>query len=107
MQLFVAAEDLEFRKSDYRGAAAALSNLAQSPDAATRAGALIRLARNLRKNGQPTVALAVYTQSAGIHDATVNGVPVELLALLASCDLIEGAQQHGGGERTVLRPAAR
>lgn len=52
--LFAAAEDLEFRRADYHAAAAALSSLAQSPELATRAGALIRLARNLRKSGQIT-----------------------------------------------------
>jgi signal transduction histidine kinase len=86
--LFAAAEELEFRRADSAGAAAALRTLAQSPDPAIRAGALIRLARNLRKNRHTTDALAVYSQAAGIRDAVVGGVPADLLARWARCDLL-------------------
>jgi signal transduction histidine kinase len=91
-RLFAAAEDLEFRRADYRGAAAALQNLAQSTDPATRAHALIRLARNLRKSGQVNAALDAYAQAAGVRDAGVSGVPAGLLARWARCDLL--AQEH-------------
>ena len=94
--LFASAEDLEFRRADYPGAAAALRNLAQSPDPVVRAAALIRLARNLRKSGQITGALDAYAQAAGVRDATVSGVPAGLLARWARCDLL--AQEHRSAE---------
>jgi signal transduction histidine kinase len=91
-RLFAEAEDLEFRRADYRGAAAVLQNLAQSADAATRAAALIRLARNLRKSGHVTAALDAYAHAVGVRDASVSGVPAGLLARWARCDLL--AQEH-------------
>ena len=86
--LFSAAEELEFRRSDYLGAAALLQRLAQSADPAIRAAALIRLARNLRKSGRMEATLAAYTEAAGIRDVSVNGVPAELIARWARCDLL-------------------
>src|SRR5690349_4828024 len=44
-RVFESVEQLEFRRADYTAAVAALRALAQSPDPAIRAGALIRLAR--------------------------------------------------------------
>lgn len=87
-QLFAIAEELEFRRADYGAAATALRTLTQSSDHTVRAGALIRLARNLRKSGQITAALAVYGEAAGIRDAVVSGVPADLLARWARCDLL-------------------
>jgi signal transduction histidine kinase len=87
-QLFEAAEDLEFRRADYASAAAALRSLAQSPDPAIRAGALIRLARNLRKSGRNMAALAVFAQAAEIGETVVSSVPTELLARWARCELL-------------------
>ena len=95
-QLFAAADDLEFRRSDYAAAAAAIRTLAQSPDRAVRAAALIRLARNLRKGGQLAAALGLYSQAAEIRDVTVSGVPADLLARWARCDLL--AQDHRNAE---------
>ncbi|MBL8293982.1 MAG: hypothetical protein JNN08_19205, partial [Bryobacterales bacterium] len=87
--LFAAAEELEFRRADHGAAAAALRTLSRSPDPAIRAGALIRLARNLRKSGQSEAALSAYAHAAGIRDAVVTGVPADLLAQWARCDLLE------------------
>jgi signal transduction histidine kinase len=95
-RLFAAAEDLEFRRADYRGAAAALGSLARSPDPATRAGALVRLARNLRKIGQIAAALDAYERAAGVHEGAVSGVPAGLLARWARCDLL--AQENRNAE---------
>lgn len=92
-RLFAAAEDLEFRQADYRGAGAALRSLAQSPDPVVRAAALIRLARNLRKSGQIAAALDAYAQATGVRDAAVSGVPAGLLARWARCDLLAQEQR--------------
>jgi signal transduction histidine kinase len=101
-QVFATADDLEFRRSDYSAAEAALRKLAQSPDRAVRAAALIRLARNLRKAGQHAGALGLYSQAAEIRDVNVSGVPADLLARWARCDLL--AQEHRSAE---LRQEAR
>ena len=70
--MFAAGEDLEFRIQDYRRAAAAFQTLALSPVAAARAGALLRLARNLRKMGEMEQALDVYTRLGRMHEAWVT-----------------------------------
>jgi signal transduction histidine kinase len=89
--LYAEAEKREFVDGDYRRAASALSDLARSSDPAIRAGAQIRLARNLRKAGDGEAALKVYggliaSPPDGISFA---GVPVELAARRARCVLLE------------------
>jgi hypothetical protein len=79
-QLFAAAEDLEFRRSDYDAAAALLRQLGFSDDPAVRAGALVRLARNLRKSGDIAGALDAYSRAEQVRGVDVNGVPADLLA---------------------------
>jgi signal transduction histidine kinase len=87
-QFFAAAEDLEFRRSDYTAAAASLRQLAFSDDPAVRSGALVRLARNLRKSGDIAGALDAYSRAEQVRGVAVNGVPADLLARWARCDLL-------------------
>ena len=61
--------------------------LAASKDEAMRAGALVRLARALRKAGRLQEARAAYTQLATVSGASVAGVPAELVARHALCEL--------------------
>ncbi|HEX3880266.1 MAG TPA: HAMP domain-containing sensor histidine kinase, partial [Bryobacteraceae bacterium] len=56
-------------------------------DAATRAGALMRLARVLRKMGRNSEATAVYTRLAGMPNTRAAGAPAELVARHALCEL--------------------
>src|SRR5207244_5498367 len=56
--LFVAGEAAEFREHNYAKAVAVFRELARSTNPAIRAGALLRLARSLRKSGAVTDALA-------------------------------------------------
>ena len=95
-QAFAAADDLEFRRSDFGAAAAALRPLTQSSDPAIRAAALVRLARNLRKGGQVASALDLYSRAAEIRHVYVSGVPADLLARWARCDLL--AQERRNAE---------
>lgn len=48
---FAVGEDLEFRRRDVTGTIRAFRELANSSDAAIRAGALVRVGRNLKKHG--------------------------------------------------------
>jgi len=54
-----------------------------------RAGAQLRLARNLRKARRPEAALQVYGDLAGIGDAALAGAPAGLVARHARCVLLE------------------
>jgi signal transduction histidine kinase len=85
---FAAGEELEFVGHDSLRAAAWFRALAVSVDPAIRAGALVRLARNLRKLGQVDAALTAYRQAARISNADVAGAPADLLARSAECDLL-------------------
>jgi len=58
--LFAAAEDDEYRLRDFAAAIEKLRRLDVGPDDAVRAGAELRLARNLRRSGQLRAALDVY-----------------------------------------------
>jgi len=86
---FAGGEELEFRRQDFAAAAAWFRRLAGSHDPAVRAGALIRLARNLRKSGSMEEALRVYSQATEMTGVAVGGIPADLLARWAACELLE------------------
>ncbi len=87
-KLFAAAEQFEFRDHNYERAIAAFRALSASRDAAVKAGAQLRLARNLRKAGHTDAALGVY-EELKMGDATITGVPAGLVARRARCLLLE------------------
>lgn len=93
-EVFDEGEALEFRAQDYRAAAARYRAMVAAPSAAVRAGALLRLARTLRKvgdAGDPDAfdeALGVYADLAQITDARLSGLPAELVARRARCILL-------------------
>jgi len=87
-QLFRRGEEYEFRLQDYANAIASFRELAHSGDVAVRAGAQLRLARNLRKAGQFGAALAAYQELAQLGAVSIGGVAVELLARRARCALL-------------------
>lgn len=84
---FADGETLEFRERDYRRAADWFGRLARSSSPPVRAGALIRLARNLRRSGAFDEALETYSRIQP-SDAAVGGVPADLLARWARCELL-------------------
>jgi signal transduction histidine kinase len=86
---FEAGEAIEFRSKDYDKAAAVYRALASSPSPAQRAGALLRLARTLRKAGRADEALRVYADLALIPDARLSGVPADLVARRARGALLQ------------------
>jgi signal transduction histidine kinase len=98
---FADGETLEFRDRDYRRAADWFRRLARSSSAPVRAGALIRLARNLRRSGAFDEALATYGRIQP-SDAAVGGVPADLLARWARCELLAEL-----GRTTELQDEAR
>jgi signal transduction histidine kinase len=77
-------EALEAR-ADLAGAAQAFQSLTASPDRSVRAGALVRLAGNLRQLGRAEEALAAYRSLAALTDVRAMGEPADLLARIGAC----------------------
>jgi tetratricopeptide (TPR) repeat protein len=88
-ELFAYGDALEFKDRDYRSAIAFFEKLARSDDGPTRAGALLRLARNQRKAGQLKLALDTYAELATMSGAFLGGWPADLRARKTRCDLLE------------------
>ena len=94
--VFREAETLEYADRNHEQAIALLRRLSMSRDAAVKAGAELRLARNLRKAGRAEAALRVYGDLAEVTDVSLSGVPAELVARRARCALL---QELGGSEQ--------
>jgi signal transduction histidine kinase len=91
--VFAAGESLEFQQRNYAGAAVIFRDLTRSPDPAIRAGALLRLARNLRKSGAVEDALAVYDELARAGAIPVEGLPAALAARYARLVVLRELQR--------------
>ena len=85
---FAAADALEFRDRNYAGAAEALRPLAESASAEARAGALVRIARNLRQLGKTADALRTYQELERVSGGDVDGVPADLVARRAEVAML-------------------
>lgn len=104
--VFSAGEALEFRGSDPLAAVAAYRALALSRAADVRAGALLRLARTLRKVGRADDALRVYADLAQIPEARLAGLPADLVARRARCLVLDEAArflERGEEARSLQR----
>ena len=96
--LFGQGEELEFQARDYPKASTFFSGLAASSDPPVRAGALIRAARNFEKAGNKGAAIAMYGRAAQERGVSVAGVPADLFARWAECDLLSGEALHREAE---------
>ena len=93
---FAEGERLEFVKDQLAPAAETYRSLAASRTSLElRAGALMRLARVLRKLGRTRESIAVYEELASLPAAKVAGAPADLVARLEICAL----RGQGGAER--------
>src|SRR5215470_16853637 len=88
-RIFEAGEVAEFQQKDFAKATAIFRELSSSKDPAIRAGALLRLARNLRKAQQSKAALDIYDQLDQMGATPLGGLPAELLARHARCTLLD------------------
>jgi len=86
---FVGGEALEYQRNDPAKAAELFRELARSPDPGVRAGALLRLGRNLRKTGRHEEALQAYDELAQLGRTSVLGLPAELMAREARGTVLE------------------
>jgi signal transduction histidine kinase len=98
---FAAGEILEYGRNDPAKAAEVFRKLSRSADPGVRAGALLRLGRNLRKLGRGDEALRAYDDLAKLGRTRVLGLPAELTARGARCTVFETA-----GRREDLRQEA-
>lgn len=86
---FAAGEALEFQDDDPARAAEVFRAFSGSADPAIRAGALLRLGRNLRKAGRSREALQAYNDLAQLGGTPIQGLPAELLARAARGTVLE------------------
>jgi signal transduction histidine kinase len=77
---FADAELLEFAQGQPGKALESYQRQTNSPNAAIRAGALLRMARVLRNTGQIEESRGVYSRLAACADVRVAGAPAELVA---------------------------
>lgn len=98
---FAAGETLEYRRNDPARAAEVFRKLVRSSNPGVRAGALLRLGRNLRKSGRPEEALQAYGELAQLGQISVLGLPAELQAREACGSVLEAI-----GKREELRKEA-
>lgn len=85
---FRRADAMELGRQDLPGALEVSRRLASSPGDASRAGALMRQARILRKLGRRDEALGVYSALARITSVSINGLPADLQARKTRCVLL-------------------
>ncbi len=86
---FVDAEAFEFRDQNHAAAIGVLQRLSASTDPAIRAGAGLRLARNLQRVGRSNDALRTYATLVDTDSVGAGGVPVALAARYAQCKLLD------------------
>jgi len=92
--IFAEGDRAEFQLNDRASALASFRELAGSSNRAVRAGALLRMARNLRAAGQTDDALAEYAELTTFDDVSVGDVPASLAAAYARCKLLDSKQRR-------------
>ena len=92
-EVFREGENLEFGGDDPKKAAAAYRSLTNSRDAAVRAGALLRLARSLRKAGEFSGALAAYDELSRVDNVAAAGWPAPLAGIWGRCKVLEAQKR--------------
>lgn len=101
--VFARAELLEFRQENYPEAIVVLRQQANSAELPVRAGALLRLARVLRKSHRLGEALRAYQDLAGLGLAPVEDLPADLVARHARLSVLESL---GEKERLACEASA-
>ena len=90
---FAPGEELEYQRQDFDAAEAEYRRLTGDRSPSVRAGALVRLARVLRKAGRPEQALEIYGSLARLRGVAVDGLPADLVARRARCRVLEEIKQ--------------
>jgi signal transduction histidine kinase len=103
--IFGEGERFEHAANDLAAAAREYARTATHSEPRTRAGALARLARVRRKQGDVEAALAAYERLARLDAADVDGLPAPLVARVGRAGLFENARRTTelGREAAALR----
>ena len=104
--VFTAGETIEFRNNDSAAASDVYRRLSNSPDAAVRAGALVRLGRTLRKIGRHGEALAAYDELAMLGATPALGLPAALAAAEARCSVLDATARTAELRQEAAQMAA-
>jgi signal transduction histidine kinase len=104
---FSTAESLEYQRHDLSAATIQYRRLAESPDPGIRAGALVRLGRALRANGDREGALAAYQRLLQLGTVAVDEQPASMIARQARCHIYQqaGDAPHLKNEVDILQQA--
>ena len=89
--VFMSGERLEHVANDLTAAAREYARSTTSATPSLRAGALARLARVRRKQGDLDAALAIYAQLARLDAVDVDGLPAALVARVGRASIFERA----------------
>jgi hypothetical protein len=90
---FALGDTLKFRQQAYEAAHAEFRRLAMSAHRPTRAGALLRIGRSLRRQGRTDEALVVSARMRELDDVAIEGVPAGLVARYARCRVFDEEQR--------------
>ncbi|MFC2161053.1 ATP-binding protein [Acidobacteriota bacterium] len=103
-EAFAPGEILEFEHNDPASAAELFQKLSRSKDPRIRAGALLRMGRNLRKAGRFEDALKAYSELAQLGQISFEGVSAELWALVGRITILGtiGRQEELRREASVI-----
>jgi signal transduction histidine kinase len=96
--VFADAERLEFIQHNPTQALVVLQRLRAHPDPAVQAGALLRIARILRRDGRHSEAMAAYLELGRLGDVRVGGRPSALVAHQARMSLLGAAGRLADAE---------
>jgi signal transduction histidine kinase len=100
-RMFADAEKLEYR-GEAQQALMRYEQLARSSQPSVRDGALLRIARIDRRDGRTREALEAYRNMLAISGGAIDGVPSDLQARRAICDLLA----ESGRKADLAREAA-
>jgi len=92
--LFSVGEQIEHQGHDHASALRVFSELEASSDSAIRAGALLRMGRNLAALGRVADALKAYSALSRIQDVAIDGTPASLYGFYARCELLDREQRN-------------
>ncbi|MFC1530044.1 ATP-binding protein [Gemmatimonadota bacterium] len=95
-------ENLEFQDKNFTDAAAYYSQFREAPDRRLRIGSLLGLGRALRNSQRTEDAIEVYDEIASLEDFSVQGIPVQLLALEAKATLLSEREVPSPDLETTL-----
>src|SRR5262245_32386403 len=97
--LFEPGETLEFENRDYSKAISNFRELSLTKKNSVRAGALLRLARNLKNNSQLQDALDTYGELQKLDSVLLDGMPADLRARKARCEVLAQLQLYSDLQR--------